>query len=139
MNLGRKDFIDDLHTMFPVTKKNALYFFFTYQECYEISLSRRNKIFLRCQFPRKGVVGRKSLLRWPPLKSKALYIYIYIYHTWKISKTTATKKLSLLIRRIFSLIFGWFRQFYVVFFATLHRSYPHNDGNKLPGCRLFSR
>ena len=38
------------------------------------------------------------------------YTYIYLYHTWKKfqKRTTATKKIHLPFRRIFSLILGWF-------------------------------
>ena len=60
-----------------------------------------------------------------------LSIYIYII-PGKNSITTATQKMSLPIRRIFSLILGWFWPFYVVFTA-FYRFYPHQDADFFPG------
>ena len=68
----------------------------------------------------------------------ALRLYVGISYLEKNSKTTATKKLSLLISWIFPWFWVDFDNF-TSFFATLHRHQPHNDGNQLPGCRLFSR
>ena len=64
------------------------------------------------------------------------FLHIYLY-TLKNVKNDGDQEEHLPFRRIFSLILGWFWQFYVVFCYFV--SFSFNDGNQLPGSRLFSR
>ena len=66
MNLGRKDFIDDLHTMFPVTKKNALYFFFHLSRMLRnLSFTQKQDFFYGVNFLGKESLGEKVYLDDP--------------------------------------------------------------------------
>ena len=58
------------------------------------------------------------------------FIYIYTLHMY----ISALEK----IYANFPFDFGLILEILSTFIAALHRFWPHNDGNQLSGCQLFS-
>ena len=64
---------------------------------------------------------------------------MFVYHTWKKVKNDGNQNKYTCRSGEFFLWFWVGFGHFTSFLAVLRRFWPFNDGNQLPGCRLFSR